>query len=283
MTQDEDALLTAIMETRAEQIERYRSGVPEGVQLGTLTSTIRDKADWSTEDQFPSDQVWADEVERILSFTQVQGPFEHYLGRLRGRARQRISALAELRVAFFFSRNEFRVVEWEPIGANNREGEFTIRTPAGTGVFVEVKGPSWEAELSHEERASGRKQMPKYLHAEARWVGSWIDIRSAVDKAYGKFRSDTPNLLIIADDLFVGLEYGTGLNVGLELYEPRHGGHFTNISRQNLGGVGIFCIKRNHVEVWYEMKLFLNPYALPAVAIPEQFARAFNAVDHIDQ
>lgn len=281
MTQD--AILKAIEETRAEQVERYRSGVPAGVQLGTLTSTIRDKARWSTEDQFPSDQVWADEVERILSFTHVRGQFEHYLGRLRGNARQRISALAELRVAFFFSRNGFRVVEWEPIGANNREGEFTIRTPAGTDVFVEVKGPSWEAELSHEERACGRKQMPKYLHGEVRSVGSWIDIRSAVDKAYGKFRSDTPNLLIIADDLFVGLEHGTGLNVGLALYEPRHGGHFTNTSRENLGGVGIFYIKHNDVEVWYEMKLFLNPHALPAVAIPEQFALAFNAVDNADQ
>jgi hypothetical protein len=67
MTQD--AILKAIEETRAERVERYRSGVPAGVQLGTLTSTIRDKARWSTEDQFPSDQVWADEVERILSFT----------------------------------------------------------------------------------------------------------------------------------------------------------------------------------------------------------------------
>jgi hypothetical protein len=67
MTQD--AILKAIEETRAERVERYRSGVPAGVQLGTLTSTIRDKARWSTEDQFPSDHVWADEVERILSFT----------------------------------------------------------------------------------------------------------------------------------------------------------------------------------------------------------------------
>jgi hypothetical protein len=71
MTQD--AILKAIMETREEEIERRRSGVPTGVRLSTLTSTIRDKAVWSAEDQFPSDQVWADEVERILSFTQVQG------------------------------------------------------------------------------------------------------------------------------------------------------------------------------------------------------------------
>jgi hypothetical protein len=281
MTQD--AILKAIEETRAEQVERYRSGVPAGVQLGPLTSMIRDKARWSREDQFPSDQVWADEVERILSFTQVRGQFEHYLGRLRGNARQRISALAELRVAFFFSRNGFRVVEWELTGANKRQGEFAIKTPSGTDVFVEVKGRSWEGELSKEERDSGRKQMPKHLHAEVRWVAPWEHIQSAVDKAYGKFRSDTPNLLIIADDLFVSLEHGTGLNVGLALYEPGHGGRFTNSLMENLGGVGIFCVKRKGVEVWYEMKLFLNPHALPAVAIPEQLAIAFNAVDNVDR
>ena len=76
-------------------------------------------------------------MERILSFTQVRGQFEHYLGRLRGNARQRNSALAELRVAFFFSRNGFRVVEWELMGANKRQGEFAIKTRLGK-LFVSI-------------------------------------------------------------------------------------------------------------------------------------------------
>ena len=63
---------------------------------------------------------------------------EHYLGRLRGNARQRISALAELRVAFFFSRNGFRVVEWELMGANKRQGEFAIKTRLGK-LFVSIR------------------------------------------------------------------------------------------------------------------------------------------------
>jgi hypothetical protein len=58
-------------------------------------------------------------------------------------------------VAFFFFRNGFRVVEWELMGANKRQGEFAIKTPSGTDVFVEVKGRSWEGELSKEERDSG--------------------------------------------------------------------------------------------------------------------------------
>jgi len=86
-------------QTRVERVV----GVPNDVRLGPLVSTIRDGAAWAEEDEFPSDQTWADEVERVLSFTQVQGQFPNYLGRLRGSAKQRHSALAELRIAFFYT------------------------------------------------------------------------------------------------------------------------------------------------------------------------------------
>jgi hypothetical protein len=94
---------------------------------------------------------------------------------------------------------------------------------------------------------------------------------------------NTPNLLVIADDLFVSLWHGTGLQMGTALYDSRDGGYFTNASRQNLGGVGVFWITHNGSEILYTMKLFLNPHALPAVAIPEELARAFNAVNHVDR
>ena len=278
MTHEE--LQKAIWETRALQAAERSYGVPQGVRLGPLTSTIRDGAVWTTEDQFPSDQSWADEVERVLSFAQVQGQFENYMGALRGNARQRHSALAELRVAFFFSRNQFPIVEWKPVGANGREGEFTIKTPSGTNLFVEVKSPSWEGELSDAEKTGERKQQGKYLHAEARFITPWERVQFAVDKGYSKFRSDTRNLLVIADDLFVSLEHGTNHQAGMSLYSKNNNGSFTSTARQSLGGVGFFWIKNNLQEVWYEMKLFLNPYALSAVAIPEDFAKAFDAIDH---
>lgn len=278
-------ILQEIANTRAEQAAQMKTGVPAGVQLGPLTSKIRNGARWATQDQFPSDQIWADDVERVLRFAKAQGQFDHYFNKLRGNARQRDSALDELRVAYFLSRKGFTVVEWESIGANNREGEFTIRTPSGTEVFTEVKSPSWQGELSDEEISSGRQKMPKHLHAEARSIGPWERIRFAVDKAYGKYLDNTPNLLVIADDLFVSLRYGTGLNVGTALYDRRGGGYFTNASRKNLGGVGVFWVTHSELKstVLYTMKLFLNPHALPAVAIPEDLARAFNAVDHIDR
>jgi hypothetical protein len=276
-----ERVLEEIKKTRAEQEAQMKTGVPAGVQLGPLTSTIMNGAVWGNQDQFPSDQIWADEVEQVLSFAQTQGQFDHYLNRLRGRARQRSAAIAELRVAFHLSSEGFPVVGWESIGANNREGEFIIRTPSAIDVFTEVKGPTWEGELSDKERASGRKQQPKYLYAEARAIAPWERIRFAVDKAYGKYLDTTSNLLIIADDLFVSLQHGTELQVGRALYDRTDGGYFTNGSWKNLGGVGVFWVTHDGSKIQYKMKLFLNPHALPAVAIPEELARAFNAVDQV--
>jgi len=164
-----------------------RVGVPNGVRLGPLVSTIRDGAAWREEDEFPSDQTWADEVERVLSFTQMQGQFPNYLGRLRGTAKQRHSALAELRTAFFLHRSSFPIVNWAPVGANGREGEFTVGTPTGAKIFTEVKSPSWEGELSPEERINGRKQQGKNLNGEARFVAPWERVQFEIDKAYGNF------------------------------------------------------------------------------------------------
>jgi hypothetical protein len=276
-----ERILQEIETTRAEHAAQMKTGVPAGVQLGPLTSTIRNGTVWANQDQFPSDQIWADEVEQVLSFAQAQGQFDHYLNRLRGRARQRIAAIAELRVAFLLSSAGFPVVGWESIGANNREGEFIIRTPSAIDVFTEVKGPTWEGELSDEERASGRKEQPKHLHCEVRSIAPWERIRFAVDKAYGKYLDSTSNLLVIADDLFVSLQHGTKLNVGRALYDERDGGYFTNGLRENLGGVGVFWAEQDGSKIQYTMKLFINPHALPAVAIPEELARAFNAVDQV--
>lgn len=280
-----DEALKQISEQRARLAERRRTGVPAGVQLGTLTSTIRDGSEWTDEDEFPSYQFYADEAERVLSFAAASGVFERYLPKLRKNARQRDAALSELRVAFFLSRNEFVVEEWETVGASNREGEFTIKTPAGEKIFVEVKAPTWQGELSEEELLhSDRKQIGKYLHGETRAVAPWERIRFAVNKAYGKFRDDAPTLLIIADDLFIGLEHGQ-THANLALYDSRKfdgpdgtntKGYFTDSFRENLGGVGFFSVQYQRGELSYTMELFLNPYALTATALPEQFARAFN-------
>jgi hypothetical protein len=257
-----------------------RSRVPNGVTLGSLTSAIWAGAAWMSQDEFPSNQLWADEIERILSYAHAQGMFEHYLGALRGNANQRDSAIAELRVAFYFNRNQFPVIEWEPKGENGNEGEYLIRSPEPERVFVEVKAPGWEGELSEEERANGRIKQGKHINGEARAIAPWERIQFAIDKAYKKFLPSARNILVIADDFFVGLEHGTQMHARMALYSAHHKGRFTDTRCERIGGIGIFWVENNGREIWYEMKLFLNPHCLKAVALPEAFVEAFHGTTH---
>ncbi|MFX0202348.1 MAG: hypothetical protein ACFFCW_40090 [Candidatus Hodarchaeota archaeon] len=231
------------------------------IDLGPLASTVMNRARWRGQDEFPSSQLLANEIERVLSFAEVQGQFGLYLGDLTASATQRDSAIAELRVAFYFHRNQFSIAEWRPIGLSSKEGEFLVRGPSGMDTFIEVKSPGWEGELEEEERKAGRTKQPKYINAEVRSTAPWERIQFAVNKAYKKFSPDIPNLLVIVDDLFWPLRYRPEMHIGQSLYSTYHGGSFTNSVYANLSGVGIFWVEDNSKEIWYEMMLFLNPYA----------------------
>jgi hypothetical protein len=212
------------------------------VILGALASEIYIKAKWTREDEFPSNQQWADDLEKILNFANVQGRLLKFTPKLVASASQRDSALAELRVAFHLHSQGLKISSWEPVGLPPKEGEFKIVNKIGSEVFVEVKSPGWEGELSSSEIKSGRAKKPKYIHAEARSIAPWERIRFAVGKSYIKFLSSIPNLLVIADDLFVGLDYRTDHMVKISLYSSHNNGPFTNESFERLGGVGIFWI-----------------------------------------
>jgi hypothetical protein len=266
---------------RSAEKEHKFSRVPNGVRFGPLTSSIWEGAAWMTQDEFPSSQLWADEIERILSYVQAQGKFEYYLGALRGNANQRDSAIAELRVAFYFHRNQFPVIEWKPAGENGNEGEYLIRSPEFENIFVEVKAPGWEGELSQKERESGRIRLGKHIDREARAIAPWERIQFAIDKAYKKFMSSSRNLLIIADDLFVSLEHGTDMHANMAFYSSSNNGRFANARYARIGGIGFFWVKNNGKEIWYEMKLFLNPYCLETVRLPESFIKAFHGKSKI--
>jgi hypothetical protein len=63
--------------------------ITERVILGLFTKEIYCGASWVGEDEFPSSQEWADEVERVLSFLEAQGQFGRYLPALQGKLTQR--------------------------------------------------------------------------------------------------------------------------------------------------------------------------------------------------
>src|SRR5260221_7465879 len=154
--------------------------------LGSLTSTVLDRAKWAGRDAWPSSPCFADEAERLFSFAHSRGVFELYLSELCSKIPQRDSALEELRVAFFLDRNSFRIVEGRPMGEAGRMGEFIAPRPSGEDMFVEVKSPGWESELSDIEKREGRRKQEKYIDGEGRMIDNGPAIAHAVEKAYPK-------------------------------------------------------------------------------------------------
>ena len=84
-----------------------------------------DRSAWSASSVFPSGQEWADDTERILGFLEAQGVLETFLPRLL--AREWEGAFAEARVGYFFKRNGFKVLNWEPMKVPDRPGDIDIQ------------------------------------------------------------------------------------------------------------------------------------------------------------
>ncbi|HMD83336.1 MAG TPA: hypothetical protein VKO18_01395 [Terriglobia bacterium] len=270
------------------QIQVQPSNVPQAVaalsasgirhvMLGPLGSLVNSEARWT--DEYPSWQQYADELEEVLNWTKAKGQWNSYLGALQGSNSQRDSALMEIRVAKYLESSGFLVVDWKPQGAGGNEGEYTVEGQSGQRVFVEVKSPGWEGEVSKEERDAGRLAEPKLKDLEARAVASWERIQFAVDKAYKKFRGDTPNFLIIAGDLFISPQHAPELHAAQALYSnvPPHPGYFTDQRYDKLGGVGFFWIDSDGAGVQYYMRVFLNPNALNETALPLNMRERFRA------
>ena len=110
-------------------------------------------------------------------------------------------------------------------------------------VFVEVKSPGWEGELSDKERRAGRAKQPKYQPRGGGAFGNWQPLQKCIAsaKTYPKFAPTQPNLLIVADDLMVSLPDSIW-HVEIGLYADHTGygemGYFTSSRFENLGGVG---------------------------------------------
>lgn len=249
--------------------------------LGPLTNAVKSDAKWT--DEYPAWQKYANEFEKILQFAKAQKQFDNYLGALRGSNSQRDSAIAELRVALYLDNKSFPVVKWKPKGAGGTEGEYVVEGPQKQRVFVEVKSPGWEGQITPEQRKAGRLKESKYKDLEGGAVETWQKLRSAIDKAYKKFQDDTPNLLVVADDLFISLASNPDIIAGLALYALNNvagNGYFADDRYQRLGGVGLFEVNQQlgGPRVTYQMTLFLNLNSLPDTKLPLDMCRAFDGM-----
>ncbi|MGB8801409.1 MAG: hypothetical protein WCC97_12030 [Candidatus Acidiferrales bacterium] len=246
-----------------------------GTRFGTLTSTLLFPLPWK--DDYPSCQEWADELECLLTFADSQGQRTAFLPRIKtNRANQRDEALNELRVAMPLQSNGFPIVAWSPAGLGAMVGEYLVRAPEPVNVFVEVKSPGWESELSHAERLAGRAQLPKHLDGEGGAFANWDGIRKCIksSKTYAKFSTAQPNLLVIADDFFVSLS-DTETQIDIGLYSDRSGygnetGYFTSPAYRNLGGAAVFgAFVGGKGMVEYKFRVYENRYAASDTKLPK--------------
>lgn len=181
--------------------------------------------------------------------------------------------MQELRTAFYFHGNGFPVCRWEPPGQFGKIGEYSL-SAEGQEVFVEVKSPGWEAELSLEEIQAGRTKQPKYIQGDARAVAPWLQVRECIKRAYRKFTDTQPNLLIIADDFHMSLTEEDDNQFMIALFEKttvfnNESGYFANSSYERIGGIGIFSVRLTTEGMAYAFKVFTNPLSLERTRLPQ--------------
>ena len=235
------------------------------VDLGDHLRIAADGARWLDQDDFPADQIWADEIEAVLNFAAVNGQFDRALGRLRGSARQRDATVAEFRVAFFLRRNGFRILEWEP-NATGKPGDLLIQWRETPPIFVETKAPDWEGELSPDEREE-RKRLPKHVTGDGRAVdpvGAILDV--VRENAVPKFGDSRPNLVVIHDDLFV-----SPAELPSTVVRDRVAAGLADDGFERVGAVCFVHPTRPLPgrEIIYATLFVENESALPACRIPE--------------
>jgi hypothetical protein len=251
--------------------------LPSFLNLGPLTQKIAYKAKWLTQDDFPGSQVWADDVERVLSFVLAEGQFERFLPRLNDDRRSRNSALAEIRAAFFFHRNSFRILSWEPKSTTGKLGDLEIQWFDTGPIFVEIKGPDWQGELSDSEKMGERKTQLKYLDMEARFVDPASQVLKVIESnAIPKFSRDRSNLVVIVDDLFIS-------PVGLPGLESQVQAELARAEFAILGGVLFLKADWWAGSIEYRIQFVSNPNALSQCALPFPVTEGFLASSQHDE
>ena len=147
-------------------------------------------------------------------------------------------------------------------------------------MFVEIKSPRWEGQLSQELRDAGRAKQEKYQGIEGGADDPWCAIRASIRKAYSKFHTRQPNLLVIADDRFMPLATWGDLPAEQALFITSSAlgevGYFTTQAYENLGGVALFKAEAAlGGTLKYTLLLYANPMALQETWLPDNFVKTF--------
>jgi hypothetical protein len=176
------------------------SGPPKHVVVGPLTNRLLSVAEWKPHNKFPVHQSWADEFERALVLLEDEGMLDQIIHRLKIGER---GVWAEIWAANYFYQNGFKITQWEPEYVPGIPGDLEVVIGSSTPLFVEVKRPGWQGELTNKEYELGRHEESKNRNREARSYDNVLPIIHSVTKALPKFSAISPNVVVIVDDLFV--------------------------------------------------------------------------------
>lgn len=231
-----------------------------------LFDSVFNKAKWLGKDYFPSRPELKEEVNKWLEFIESKNQLKRYKSRLNSsRLKERDGALGEVRAAYTMEiKLKYPVIKWEEKTVGNQNVDFVI--PNGDeDIYCEVKTPIWESELTKKERLGGRKDQPKYIQAEGRFVASWRNIRYALKKSRPKFLPSSKNLVILTPDLFLNPSVNSNMDIdidiGIALYLTdriqgynNEKGYFTNKDYENIGGILILMCELRSFTYKFEYK-----------------------------
>ena len=224
---------------------------------------------WFGKDQFPSDELWADESVKWLEYIQNNRQFDKFSSRLMDVPTKRDETLAEIKSAYFTEKYAgYPITNWEPPGKNGKKGEFTFSFK-GKEIFCEVKSPGWEQSIVESQGInSPRLNLPKYIPGvEVSSFANWPYVRESVLRAYSKFPDNTPTLLILVDDFKVCLT-DDPLGMPKALYESGTGCFMSN-QFSNLGAVAVLNVE-NTGRIEYRFSVYHNPMAFKSAVIPRE-------------
>ena len=212
---------------------------------------------------------WKNEIEKWLLYINNKGELDRFISRLTKMNSRKINeVLAEISSAYLLeSILNLKVIGWEVSTNSDKNVDFTIDLNSEE-VYCEVKGPSWQSELSKKEKLGIRKAQGKYKKNEVRFFGHWKNIRNAIKKAYPKFLNNCCNLVIIQDDLILPiLNFPTDMQIEIALFEEKgiydnEKGVFVGNDYENVGGVLFIDINPTSRNKVYKYKFIKNPNAL---------------------
>lgn len=163
-------------------------------------------------DDFGHLSIWNQEVEKWLVNIKAVDK-KHYL-KQRNRVKnkkQRDELLGEYKAIYFVGKIlQLPILKIEPDLSNHRKNDFLFQDKNQAKWYVEVKSPSWEAEVFNDGSLSinekiKRKKKAQFISGECRAVSVREAIEFSVKHSLNQFDRNNNNLLTICHNMFADI------------------------------------------------------------------------------